>query len=128
MKQFLTDNGMRYVSIVENSTAVSKLQQKLVHTLAKSGVAYAKTSAMEDYVNKYVLRYLDAHIFIFDIQRDDLSQLLHAVTRAPVRTVVVFCKSKWMGAEETVVQNKLQTFAHDSMFHLAVPSKSGITW
>jgi hypothetical protein len=128
LQQFLNDNGMNYVSIVENSTAVSNLQQKLARAIAMSGVAYSKTSKMVDYLQKYVYRYLDVQIFIIDIKQDNISQFLHALTGAPVKTAILFCKTNCLALEETTIRDHLQIFGRDSMFYLFVPSASGISW
>jgi hypothetical protein len=93
IQAFLSDNGLKYVPLVENSTVCSKAKQKLWQVLVKCGSSFVTTITMDDYLKTYSFRFLDVAIFIFDLQKDDIGQLLLAVTRTPVKSSILLSKS-----------------------------------
>jgi hypothetical protein len=93
IQAFLSDNGLKYVTLVENSTVCSKAKQKLWQVLVKCGSSFVTTITMDDYLKTYSFRFLDVAIFIFDLQKDDIGQLLLAVTRTPVKSSILLSKS-----------------------------------
>jgi hypothetical protein len=52
LHQFFRDNGMKYVSIVENCTMVCKQQQQIAFIASKSGAIYARTTTMANYMEQ----------------------------------------------------------------------------
>jgi hypothetical protein len=93
IQAFLSDNGLKYVTLVENSTVCSKAKQKLWQVLVKCGSSFVTTITMDDYLKTYSFRFLDVAIFIFYLQKDDIGQLLLAVTRTPVKSSILLSKS-----------------------------------
>jgi hypothetical protein len=127
LHQFLCDNGMKYVSIVENCTVVCNQQQQIAFIAAKSGSIYARTSTIDNYMHQYYLHYLDVQIFIFNMLNDDFGQFLHALTKAPVASTLIFIRANWTLVETRIRKNLIE-FARDTMFYLIVSSTSEISW
>jgi hypothetical protein len=128
LHQFLKDNGIKYVTIMENCTNVCMQQQKIAFIVAKAMSIYARTSTMDNYMEQYNFKYLDMQIFIFNPWNDDLGKFLYALTKAPVESILIFCRADWTPSVEMVVRSRLKEFAHDSMFYLVISSSSGISW
>jgi hypothetical protein len=72
LHQFLSDNGIKYVTIMENCTILCMQQQKIAFIAAKSMAIYTRMSTMYHYMEQYYFKYLDMQIFIFNLWNDDL--------------------------------------------------------
>jgi hypothetical protein len=128
MQRFLSNNGFKYVTFIENSTSPSETMVKMVRTIAQAGTSYLQTLTMYEYPKTYTFQFLDVQVFIMDVQNDDIYSFLHAISQAPVRSSVLCTKSAWTDSEETYFKKTLAEFKHDSFFYLAVSSEVMVNW
>jgi hypothetical protein len=128
---FLAQNGFKYVTLVENSTTPSEAKSKMTWTIAKGGASYMRSFTMNEYrekTEKNTFKFLDLHVFIMDVENDEVDTFLHAMTQAPVKSSVIGIKSLWRDFEEADFKNTLDNFKLNSLFYLAVTSEQSVKW
>jgi hypothetical protein len=128
VQTFLFDNGFKYISLVENTSLPSEANWMLTKAITKSGTSYIRTSTLNEHLKNYDFKFFDFHIFMLDIQNDDIKIMLTAVSQMPVRSSVIYIHSFWTESEEATVKDQLNEFRHDSLFFLAVASQSDVVW
>lgn len=94
----------------------------------KLGDSCPRTSTIYGHLMNYSFRVFDLHLFICNLQKDDIKSFLLAMSMLPVRSSILYTTSQWSKSEETLVEAQLQGLAKQSMFYLAVPSTSGVNW
>ena len=100
MKAFLTDNGLKHVTLVENSTTSSAYARKLASNLYERADFYLRRLAMERYTELYQDFHVDVQIFLFDQEHDDMAYLLQVIKRTKVKRSIMLLSRPWKGGSE----------------------------
>jgi hypothetical protein len=128
MQMFLADNGFKYITMVDNATRPSETKSKIIRTISKRRTSYIRSLPINDYQEKYTFRHLDSHIFIMNVNNDEITIYLHMITQAPVQSSVICIKSLWGESEKNKLKSALGDFKLDSLFYLAVSLENNIKW
>jgi hypothetical protein len=126
--KFLSDNGFKFVTLIENSTMPSQTMSKITGDIVKRGTSRVRTSTMNAHMTNYAYNFIDANIFIYDIQNDDLQTFLHYVSLAPVRSSVIVTKYLWTESMMIILRRNLDLFRLNALFYFVLSSHQGVTW
>jgi hypothetical protein len=125
---FLSDNGFKFVTMIENSTMPSQTMSKITQDIVKCSTSHFRTTTMNAHRTNYAFNFMDAHIFIFDIQNDDIQTFLHIVSLTPVRSSVIVMNYLWTESMMTIFKSNLYSFRSDALFYIVLSSHHGVTW
>jgi hypothetical protein len=135
MHRFLNDNGFKYIYLVENSTSLSTLlssssvtKVNMAWTILRGGTSYMQALTMDEYIKTYIFKFQDVVVFIMDINKDNITTFLHAITQAPMRSSILCIKSIWTDSQESYFKRTLNKLKLDSLFYLAVSRKHKVKW
>jgi hypothetical protein len=92
VQKFLSDNGFKFVTMIENCTMPSQTMSKITQDIVKRGTSLVRTSFMIAHMTNYAFNFIDAHIFIYDIQNDNIQTFLRIVFLTPARSSVIVMK------------------------------------
>jgi hypothetical protein len=128
VEKFISDKGFKFVTMIENSTMPSRTMSKITQDFVKHGTSSVRTSTMNAHMANYAFNFMDAHIFIYDIQNDNVQTFLRIVSLTPVRSSIIVMKHLWT---ESMIKNfkiNLDLFRLDALFYVLLSSHQGVTW
>jgi hypothetical protein len=128
MQMFLADNGLKYVTLIENSTTPSATKSKMAWAIVKGRTSYVQSLNMNEYRERYTFQFHDVQVFIVDFQKDNIHTLLQVITQAPVQSSVIYIKSLLGDSYIAELKKALDEFQLDSLFYLAVSSEYAVKW
>jgi hypothetical protein len=128
MQMFLADNGLKYVTLIENSTTPSATKSKMAWAIVKGRTSYVQSLTMNEYRERYTFQFRDFQVFIVDFEKDNIHTFLEVITQAPVQSSVICIKSHWGDSEVAELKNALDEFKLDSLFYLAVSLEHNNKW
>jgi hypothetical protein len=126
--KFLSDNGFKFVTLIENSTMPSQTMSKITGDIVKRGTSRVRTSTMNAHMTNYAYNFIDANIFLYDIQNDDVQTFLLYVSLAPVRSSVIVTKYLWTESMMIILRRNLDLFRLNALFYFVLSSHQGVTW
>jgi hypothetical protein len=128
MHTFLSDNGFKFVTIIENSTMPSQTMSKITQDIVKCGTSRVRTSTMNDHMKNYAFNFIDAHIFIYDFHNDNIQTFLRIVSLTPVRLSIIVMKYHWTESMMTRFTANLNLFRLDALFYVVFSLHQSVTW
>jgi hypothetical protein len=128
LHKFLSDNGFKFVTLIENSTMPSQTMSTVTQDIVKRRTSRVRTSTMNAHMTNYAFNFIDAHIFIYDIQNDDVQTFLRIASLTPVRSSIIVMKYLWTASMMTIFKTYLDLFRLDAFFYILLSSHQGVTW
>jgi hypothetical protein len=128
VQRFLDNNGFKYISLIENSSLPSETNVKMTRAIVKGGTSFMQSMTLYKYLETYTFTFLGTHIFILDVEKDNVDTFLQAITKAPVRSSVICVKSVWTDKEKANFQSSLKNHGLDAFFYFVVMSEHDFTW
>jgi hypothetical protein len=126
--KFLSDNGFKFVTMIENSTMPSQTMSKLTQDIVKHGTSRVQTSTINTHMINYAFNFMDTNIFIYDIQNDNIQTFFSIISLTPVRSSVIIMKYLWTKSMMTILKRNLELFRLDALFYIVLSSHQGVTW
>ena len=118
--EFLDENGLKYATFVVNSTEHSPYMKEILLKAYKTSELYLRHSKLQDYTEHHTF-HVDAQIFLFDSDYDDIGSFLKVIQKMKVRRSILLAIKPWRGRQESVFQNELKE-TPNLLFYLASPS------
>lgn len=124
MRAFVDDNGLKYVTFLENSTLPSPYLKNILLAASQRADFYLRTSRIEDYTERNQIFDLDVQIFLFNPEYDVLGYFLRVIQYTKVgRSILIFTKP-WQGTEDVLHDHLLDT--QNLFFYIASPSNKNL--
>ena len=122
VKSFLVDNGLKHVTLRENSTLPSAHMKKLMLILSQNATFYLRQSQIEHYTNLPTLFDADVQIFIFNPEQDGIGDFLHVIQQTKVKRSILLATAKLV---ETAEENLRMWLGRtpNLFFYLAISSE-----
>ena len=126
--KFLDNNGLKYVTLLENSTTSTVFRREISLKAYKTSNLYLRQSKIQAYAQHAVFD-IDAQIFLFDSRHDDISYFLRTIKTTKVKSSVLLLIKPLTKSEESQFQNLLKD-TPDMLFYLATLSheQSSTSW
>jgi hypothetical protein len=128
VKKFISDNGFKFVNLIENSTMPSQTISKITQDIVKRGTSRVRTSNIIAHMTNYAFNFMDTHIFIYNIHNDNIQTFLRIVSLTPVRSSVIVMKYLWTESMMAIFKSNLDLFRIDALFYIVLSSHQGVTW
>ena len=127
VQAFLRDNGFKYVTLVENSTAPSANARKLSTYLYERAHLYLRHAALERYAELHHNFNVDFQIFLFDPSNEEIDHLLKTMQRTKVKRSILLIKP-WKNGYEDDLRSHLEAKPNIFFFmaHLLDSSNQGV--
>ena len=125
VETFLKDNGLKHVTLVENSTRPSPYARKLAYNLYEKADFFLRHSRLERYTELHQIFDVDVQIFLFDPKYDDIGYLLKVIQRTKVKRSILLLTRPWKSGSEDVFKSHLYD-TPNLFFYVASPLDSSL--
>ena len=122
VKSFLVDNGLKHVTVWENSTTPSAQIKKLMLMLSQNATFYLRQSQIQHYSNLHTLFDADIQILIFNPEHDGIGDFLRVIQQTKVKSSILLATTKLIETEEEILGMWLGKIPN-LFFYLAIPSE-----
>ena len=123
--RFLSDNGMKFVTLMQNKSYAGEDLKKLSYQLVKGHLIFIRHHQMSDkYINEMHQMNVDCQVILFDLKKDDLQLVMGLVSETKVARSILLLKDPWTADEEQKMTNILATHGKNSFFYISVPLTS----
>ena len=123
VEAFVKDNGLKHVTVVENSTRPSPYARKLASNLYEKADFFLRHSRLERYTELHQIFDVDVQIFLFDPKYEDIGYLLKVIQRTKVKRSILLLTRPWKAGSEDVFKSHLYD-TPNLFFYVASPLDS----
>ena len=122
VKSFLVDNGLKHVTVWENSTTPSAQIKKLMLTLSQNANFYLRQSQMENFSNLPIIFDTDIHILTFNPEYDGIGEFLRVIQQTKVKRSILLTTMELVETEKETLRVWLDRIPN-LFFYLAIPTE-----
>ena len=122
---FLADNGMKFVTLMQNQSSEGHVLNKISRQLVKNHhilIRYHPIS--EKYFGEMHQINWDCQVILFNPKKDDFRQVMGLLSKTKVARSILLLSDAWTTDEEQKMTNVIATHAENSFFYVAVPLDS----
>ena len=125
VKSFLIDNGLKYVTLLGNSTIPSPYARKIISNLFEKADFHLRHSGIERYTELHQIFDVDVQIFLFDPKYDEIGYLLKVIQRTKVERSILLSTRPWKSATKKLFKSHLND-TPNLFFYVASPLDSSL--
>ena len=109
IRAFIEDNGLRYVTLLENSTSPSPYVRSIMLAASQRANFYLRASRIQGYTENYQKFDLDVQILLYYPEYDDLGYFLKVIQNTKVGRSILLLTNPWQGANDMLNDHLLGT-------------------
>lgn len=127
--RFLSDNGMKFVTVMQNQSSAEYSIKTLLDPVVSGQDLFIRYHQITDkYPGKMHQMNVDCQVILFNMKKDDLQLVMDLLSKTKAARSVLVFSDAWTSDEEQKMTDILATHAENSFFYIAVPDSSGKTF